>query len=63
MINGFQCNCQPGFEGRTCQINSDECIKHPCLNEGACVDLTPGYKCFCKPGLEGKNCETSKNLF
>ncbi|XP_025019229.1 protein crumbs homolog 2 [Python bivittatus] len=53
---GFICRCQPGFEGETCSINTDECKSQPCQNGGSCVDLVNGYRCHCSPGYSGIEC-------
>ncbi|KAK4824038.1 hypothetical protein QYF61_009629 [Mycteria americana] len=34
----------PRFEGTYCEVNSDECISHPCQNEGLCVDGVNHYR-------------------
>ena len=37
---GFQCNCNVGFEGKFCEIDSDDCSSNPCQGEGSyCYDL------------------------
>ncbi|XP_053137987.1 protein crumbs homolog 2 isoform X2 [Hemicordylus capensis] len=55
---GFVCSCQPGFEGKTCSINTDECESQPCQNGGRCVDLVNSYRCHCLPGFSGVECAT-----
>lgn len=45
-IHSFTVNviCVSGFEGTYCEVNSDECISHPCQNEGLCVDGVNHYR-------------------
>ena len=32
------------------EINIDDCINNPCLNNGSCVDGVNSYTCVCSPG-------------
>ena len=37
---GFECNCKTGYEGKYCEIDSDDCASNPCQGEGSfCYDL------------------------
>ena len=40
MENDFECVCSPGFTGRYCEININECETKPCENGGTCFDGT-----------------------
>ncbi|XP_060527208.1 protein crumbs [Cylas formicarius] len=56
------CDCQPGFEGRFCEVNVNECVaangKSPCQNGGVCVDGIARYDCNCSgTGFTGLLCE------
>ena len=55
-MNGFECKCDKGFEGLTCEININECYSLPCENHGICTDLIDGYNCECPPGYQGVTC-------
>uniref|UniRef100_A0A674KD90 Protein eyes shut homolog n=1 Tax=Terrapene triunguis TaxID=2587831 RepID=A0A674KD90_9SAUR len=46
------------YTGNRCEVNIDECISAPCLNDGSCIDDINFYKCHCKKGFIGINCET-----
>ena len=35
---GFSCQCQPGYDGRTCEEDIDDCWPPPCQNGGTCTD-------------------------
>ena len=34
----------------------NECLQHPCLNGGTCIDTEDGFKCDCKNGYTGNIC-------
>jgi len=41
--------------------NIDECMSHPCQNNGTCTDGDNGYVCECQAGLAGDHCEININ--
>ena len=43
---GFSCQCQPGFDGRTCEEDIDDCWPHPCQNGGTCRDKVDHESCL-----------------
>uniref|UniRef100_A0A8C9QSR8 Slit guidance ligand 1 n=1 Tax=Spermophilus dauricus TaxID=99837 RepID=A0A8C9QSR8_SPEDA len=50
-----RCTCPIGFEGPTCEVNTDDCVEHACANGGVCVDGVGNYTCHCP--LHGQLCE------
>ena len=47
-----------GFEGRTCEVNIDDCHNHQCKNGGTCLDGIKTYTCQCPPTYTGMYCQT-----
>ena len=56
LIDGYECDCIVGYEGKRCQTNIDECNSAPCIN-GKCTDEVNEYRCLCEEGYDGVNCE------
>uniref|UniRef100_UPI003AAC0E98 protein eyes shut homolog n=1 Tax=Centroberyx gerrardi TaxID=166262 RepID=UPI003AAC0E98 len=53
----YSCVCTPGWSGRNCQINVNDCVQHWCQNGATCVDEIDGYRCLCPRGYTGVYCE------
>ncbi|XP_070177359.1 protein crumbs-like isoform X2 [Littorina saxatilis] len=53
----YICECPPGFTGKNCSTNIDECQSTPCQNNGTCEDGVNRYNCTCILGITGANCE------
>ena len=56
-----KCRCQPGYNGRNCEINIDDCADNPCENGGQCIDMVARYKCQCPRGFYGPRCQSDVN--
>lgn len=38
MVNGYTCQCEPGWTGANCNVDINECdILTPCQNDGSCT--------------------------
>ncbi|KAK6621484.1 hypothetical protein RUM44_001291 [Polyplax serrata] len=58
---GFRCICDPGYTGKYCHENINDCTLNPCLNGGTCVDKIHSFQCICEEGWEGEICSMDKN--
>ncbi|XP_036018354.1 protein crumbs homolog 1 isoform X6 [Mus musculus] len=56
-INGYSCFCVPGYQGRHCDLEVDECVSDPCKNEAVCLNEIGRYTCVCPQEFSGVNCE------
>lgn len=50
----LRCSCPTGFEGPTCEVNTDDCGEHACANGGVCVDGVGNHSCRCPLQYTGK---------
>ena len=35
-MNGYECQCVPGYHGDQCETERDECASNPCQNAAHC---------------------------
>ncbi len=63
LVNGFMCQCSPGWSGSRCFTDIDECASNPCLEPGTdrCFNLVNSFNCTCNPGYSGVACQTEIN--
>ncbi|XP_076080292.1 uncharacterized protein LOC143051148 [Mytilus galloprovincialis] len=59
MSNRYLCFCDPGYEGKNCQINTDECENDPC-QYGQCIDRVNDFHCDCNILFKEKRCTKLK---
>ena len=56
-MDDFECQCEDGFTGKTCDIPPDYCISNICLNNATCVSGSDNYTCQCAAGFRGRYCQ------
>ncbi|CAG2213016.1 unnamed protein product [Mytilus edulis] len=57
----YSCSYPPGYKGKNCEIDINECLPNPCKHGATCNDKVNDYSCTCPPGYKGKNCEIDIN--
>ena len=60
-VNNYECKCQSGLRGKSCEENIYDCEPNPCIH-GICMDKIGGYKCDCDKGYTGTNCTQVHSL-
>ena len=60
-VDDYVCECPPGYSGKDCEQNDDECDPDPCQNDSTCIDNIFDYTCICLPGFDGKDCQINLN--
>lgn len=46
-----RCECPPGYSGKLCEVDVDDCAAHSCRHGAPCVDAVNGYTCTCPQGF------------
>ena len=47
LIAAYKCDCEPGYEGKTCETEINECERYQPCQHGTCMDQINDYKCYC----------------
>ena len=47
-MGDYNCSCKPGYTGKNCDIEIDECEATPCMNGGTCRVGLLIYHCMYK---------------
>ncbi|CAF1113374.1 unnamed protein product [Adineta ricciae] len=60
--HGYDCSCQIGFNGTTCEIDRRPCKSYTCLYHGKCNQTSDTtFHCECDDGWQGIHCESMTN--
>ena len=57
LLNAFTCTCAPGYTGRHCTLDINECRSTPCQNGGTCLNQVDQFSCICRDGFTGVTCQ------
>jgi len=55
-VREAKCLCVPGFTGKKCEINIDDCASRPCKQNATCIDGIDSFTCRCPAGFGGDDC-------
>ncbi|XP_017881696.1 cubilin [Ceratina calcarata] len=56
-LHSYNCVCNPGYTGATCNASIDMCSPNPCKNNGVCVISNGAIACDCPSTYTGARCE------
>lgn len=54
LFSSYRCDCEPGWVGKNCDLDRNDCLPSPCQNAGTCVDRLNTFTCKCRQGFRGK---------
>ena len=56
---GYRCECNNGYEGLDCKVDTDECATSPgpCTNGETCRNFPGTFGCPCPVGFVGADCD------
>jgi hypothetical protein len=58
----YTCDCDAGYSGPLCDVNTNECDPNPCQHNGVCTDGIDDYDCDCTgTGYIGATCDVVDN--
>ncbi|PIK49767.1 hypothetical protein BSL78_13354 [Apostichopus japonicus] len=52
----YQCICNDGYKGKSCQSRDFYCSDNTCDNSGTCLEFTDSFVCECADGYSGPTC-------
>ncbi|XP_070174131.1 cubilin-like [Littorina saxatilis] len=54
--SSYTCSCNPGYTGRNCDSDINECNNNPCANGGTCTNTAGSFTCLCTSDFTGPTC-------
>ena len=57
LMDTFQCHCDPGYTGKTCEGSINKCQPNPCQHDGKCTPSSDSFSCTCVDDWVGKTCQ------
>ncbi|KAK7910042.1 hypothetical protein WMY93_014726 [Mugilogobius chulae] len=61
-VSPGQCRCEPGFTGKTCNQDLNECGLKPRPCKHRCMNTVGSYKCYCSDGYRLQPDGSCKNM-
>ncbi|XP_061465026.1 protein HEG homolog 1 isoform X2 [Rhineura floridana] len=52
LMDTFQCQCSPGWQGEDCSMDVDECLSNPCPALATCTNTQGSFQCMCSLGYQ-----------
>ncbi|CAI5762638.1 protein HEG homolog 1 isoform X3 [Podarcis lilfordi] len=52
LMDKFQCQCSPGWQGEDCSTDVDECPSNPCPALATCTNTQGSFHCTCSLGYQ-----------
>ncbi|XP_053260371.1 protein HEG homolog 1 [Podarcis raffonei] len=52
LMDKFQCQCSPGWQGEDCSTDVDECLSNPCPALATCTNTQGSFHCTCSLGYQ-----------
>ena len=43
-VADYICECKPGYDGKNCDVEINECAPNPCKNDAICSDKLDDYQ-------------------
>ena len=61
-ITGYDCHCDPSWDGKQCENLVKKCAAFPCLNGASCTDVGEDFYCTCTTGMSDFYCTCTTGM-